>query len=505
MTRTAIKTIAIQCISALYILLFVYAALSKLLAFETFTLQLAQSPLLSAYAPFIAWTVPALEIGLSLLLLFSITRTIGFYAAFVLMVMFTVYIFIILHYSDFVPCSCGGVLEDLSWNEHLVFNIVFILLAAVAIALSSSHQLKKLLFHLSCLALTGVLVVVVLFQSSETKMHVNNAFQRRYLPHPIEKIGSYDLTYNSYYIAGMSDSSIYLGNYKAPLALSTFNIASKRFKDFSVSISNTDLPYRRVQISVEPPYVYVGDGTVPVLFRGTVHDWHATPLSYQEVYFSQFVAVDSTTLGIMTKSSETKTKAIGLLLSSSPTNELIIKTSLLKKEKNNSFETDGVLLWNEKHQQFIYSYYYRNSYEVMNEQLEHLYSGNTIDTIQKPILDVAYFKKKNQYTLGGKSITVNRISATSDDYLYINSDRLGRYENEKIITSASIIDVYHIKNKSYLFSFYIYHQPEAKLLEFQIYKDLLIAIVEDTLWIYKLKPKFFNSGSNTTHTAQYQE
>jgi len=41
----------------LYVLLFVYAGISKLLDYENFTVQLGQSPLLSAYAGLIAPTV----------------------------------------------------------------------------------------------------------------------------------------------------------------------------------------------------------------------------------------------------------------------------------------------------------------------------------------------------------------------------------------------------------------------------------------------------------------
>mgnify|MGYP001346109640 CR=1 FL=1 len=41
-----------------------------------------------------------------------------------------------LHYSFYVPCSCGGVLLQMSWQQHLVFNIVASLLALAGITLS---------------------------------------------------------------------------------------------------------------------------------------------------------------------------------------------------------------------------------------------------------------------------------------------------------------------------------------------------------------------------------
>ena len=36
-----------------------------------------------------------------------------------------------------------------------------------------------------------------------------------------------------------------------------------------------------------------------------------------------------------------------------------------------------------------------------------------------------------------------------------------------------------------------YHQPEKKLTEFRVYKNMFVAIVEDRLWLYRLKPTFF--------------
>lgn len=130
------RSMIIEIICALFIILFVYAALTKLLDYEKFRIQIGQSPLLTAFAGWIAWMVPGAEILISLMLVFVRLRLIGLYAAFSLMVMFTTYIICILTLSLYIPCSCGGVLEKLGWREHLVFNIVFIILAAIAILIS---------------------------------------------------------------------------------------------------------------------------------------------------------------------------------------------------------------------------------------------------------------------------------------------------------------------------------------------------------------------------------
>jgi hypothetical protein len=76
------KTIIIEIISFLFVLLFVYAALMKLMDVEKFQVQLGQSPLLMAFAKPVSWVVPTTELVIAGMLLFSRTRLVGFYAAF---------------------------------------------------------------------------------------------------------------------------------------------------------------------------------------------------------------------------------------------------------------------------------------------------------------------------------------------------------------------------------------------------------------------------------------
>ncbi len=137
----AIKSIILDTICLLFALLFMYAAASKLFDFNNFRIQLGQSPLLSAFANWISIIVPVSELIIAVVLLLKSFRLAGLYASYTLMIMFTVYIYIILNFSAFVPCSCGGILEKMTWDEHLVFNICFIILASIGIALAPEKNI----------------------------------------------------------------------------------------------------------------------------------------------------------------------------------------------------------------------------------------------------------------------------------------------------------------------------------------------------------------------------
>lgn len=129
------RRIVTDLVAVSYIILFVYAATTKLMAGEVFRVQLSQSPLIADLAPVVAWVVPIAELIVAVALMFDRFRLIGFYAAFGLMVMFTAYIVLISSFSEFVPCSCGGVIEKLTWTEHLFFNAFFVVFGAAGILL----------------------------------------------------------------------------------------------------------------------------------------------------------------------------------------------------------------------------------------------------------------------------------------------------------------------------------------------------------------------------------
>jgi hypothetical protein len=117
----------------LLVLLFTYASLSKLIQHTNFSFQLQQSPYLEQYAGLIVWLLPLAELFVVLLLARERTRQAGLYLSFGFMLAFTAYIYAILHYSDFIPCSCGGILSQMSWEQHFVFNLVFIALSLLGI------------------------------------------------------------------------------------------------------------------------------------------------------------------------------------------------------------------------------------------------------------------------------------------------------------------------------------------------------------------------------------
>jgi uncharacterized membrane protein YphA (DoxX/SURF4 family) len=120
-----------------------YAGASKLLDYERFRIELGKSPLLAGIAEWVGWALPAGEILLSTLLVIPRFQTLALFMAFSLMVMFTAYLITILNFSFYVPCTCGGILQGMSWKTHIQFNLVILLLTMTAI-LSKTNKLSAI-------------------------------------------------------------------------------------------------------------------------------------------------------------------------------------------------------------------------------------------------------------------------------------------------------------------------------------------------------------------------
>lgn len=135
------KRIIVEIISLLFIVLWVYAGLSKWTDPE-FTDQLNKSPYLEGWSDIVSVALPVGELLMAMLLIFPVTKLVGLYLSFFTMVLFTGYIYAMINFSHYTPCSCGGILSKMDWNTHLIFNLAFCVLAVIAILLWKKPNAK---------------------------------------------------------------------------------------------------------------------------------------------------------------------------------------------------------------------------------------------------------------------------------------------------------------------------------------------------------------------------
>ncbi|SEA25435.1 hypothetical protein SAMN05443667_1033 [Flavobacterium gillisiae] len=265
-------------------------------------------------------------------------------------------------------------------------------------------------------------------------------------------------------------------------------------------ISDDNFPFRSVQIKVLPPYFYVLDGTVPIIFKGRTSDWKAYPLQKGYSYFSKAEPINSNTILFRAQQQKTGENILGVfklgdtvLTSYAPT--------LLEKQIDGFFDTDGTLQYSNQLKKMVYVYRYRNQFIVTNDALQLNYRGNTIDTTKKAHLKIMYNNKSGDRKLGGTPYIVNASTALDGNLLFVNSALRGKYESETMWKEAAVVDVYDISQNSYQTSFYIYNIGNEKMKTFMVTGNNLYVIIGQNLHKYHLGKAIINS-STTIRTKE---
>ncbi len=137
------KAILIDIIVYFFILLFLYTGVAKLMEVNTVKEQMVSSPFLGSIAGVITWALPIGEILLAIALFIPRLQIKALYATLALMSIFTIYVIVILLMDNHLSCSCGGIIEELSPKEHVLFNSACVILSAMAIAVHRRQEPTK--------------------------------------------------------------------------------------------------------------------------------------------------------------------------------------------------------------------------------------------------------------------------------------------------------------------------------------------------------------------------
>lgn len=342
---------------------------------------------------------------------------------------------------------------------------------------------SKIVLMFFC-TIAGIAIVILLFNRSENIIHYANTFIRRFPQHVAQEKYKADLGYNSYYFAGSSNGKIYLGNSTAPLQVMELDTALTNRKTYKIIPNNKKLPFHTPMVKVFENNFYMFEGNIPYIFKGNIHNWNAKLVLSTGKYFSHLEPIDEDNVAVRFIDQKTGKSILG-------TTSLIHRLEnhseeLLQTQIDGIFDVDGSLHFDNNNNRIVYVYRYRNQYIVAHKNLKLDYRGNTIDTISKVQIKVAEVKSKNINTFSNPPLIVNKMSAVSDNLLYVNSTISGQYERDQLWKEASIIDVYDLRDHSYKSSFPIYKIGKSSMNSFIVVNKKLYAIIDDKIVCYKL-------------------
>ena len=344
--------------------------------------------------------------------------------------------------------------------------------------------MKKKLSYIIVTISLSLAVVIGLFFTSEHIMKRENPFVRRFMPHHIDKAEYLDLKVNSYYIAGLTNDSVYLGNYTAPLLITAVPINLGTKVEHQIKLDETQRSFRSLTIKVQGQEFFVIDGTIPIIYKGSTVDWITAKYMQEKIYFSLLQPIESNSFLFRSQRAATGEHVLGrLVIKDSTSFELY--DDALQKQIDGVFDTDGQLVTDAKTKQGIYTYYYRNQYLVYQPQTNQFTQGKTIDTTTLAKIEITTLAN-GEKKMGKPPQKVNSKTYAHNGLLYVKSDLMGKNEPRSMWKQASIIDVYNYNINEYLYSFYAYDHQKDKIKEFALNDTYFFGLVGNSLVRYQI-------------------
>ncbi|MBD3905404.1 hypothetical protein NAL32_12830 [Chryseobacterium sp. Ch-15] len=447
-----------------------------------FQVQLAQSPMFGQYSNIVSYLTIASESIVVLMLLFKRFRLTGLYASLGLMTAFTAYIYVIINYSDSIPCSCGGVLENMDWNTHLIFNLVCVAASIIGIYGASTFNKNKLPVFIA-----GVMALPALFIFSMFYPHIDDSkglFKRNLISPLTQEQKTILLPAHSYYFAGHHGDSIFLGHHKTPLLLSTIVPDFKSVKVDTIRLNNYKYDFISVTINVLYPYFSVSDGKVPVVFEGKLPSLTAYDTGIDRLYFSRLYMLAPHQYVFKTMLVKTKESELGILNTSSK--EYLINPDVLQTKSNSVFDTDGNIVIDHEQKHIFYLPLYRSQIISTDFKLENIQRKNTLDSLSHIELETKTLEN-GQTKLLKSPPEINRAQTVANGKFYNVSRMRGKNESYRDFRKNDIIDVYGASSMRYLHSFYLKNDEKVKIRSILSTKHYLYVLAGNKITRYKYK------------------
>jgi hypothetical protein len=344
--------------------------------------------------------------------------------------------------------------------------------------------MKKVVALTSCF-IGSILTIIIIYLFSTSFNHRKNGFIRLFPPHIAVPLGSVDIKYNSYYIAGLTSNEIYLGNETSPTHLLVANQSLTDTHHFRISLpKNEKISEASLKVTVDPPNIYMVEGLTPTYLYGKTNELKLSSVKIDTMlHFGLSTPLTSTSIILRKYYREFQQNGL-IKISLSNVNREAPK--ILKKQVDGIFCTDGMFNYSFHSSNFLYVYFYRNEFLCIDTNLNVIYKATTIDTNTRAKIKVASIRSEDKSVLAGPPQEVNRASCVSDKWLFINSALMANNEKLIFFKDHSVVDVYDIKNGRYRCSFYIPNPDGKKITSMAAHDNRLFTINDHFLQTFTL-------------------
>lgn len=326
----------------------------------------------------------------------------------------------------------------------------------------------------------GSVFVIGLFKLSQSTNR--NGFVRKKPIIALRQQLSIDVGDDDMYLAGSDDEFIYLGSLVSPSLIIEIQDSSIR----KLEIDHGAFPKAKTsKIFIFAPYFFLADLVSFRIYRGTMVDGKLNEeIHTPGEFFTELIPVGNQSLVLRTYRNDDK--VFTLSCENFFRQEILRQTSLLEKQVDGIFCTDGMISYDKISSRIVYTYFSRNQFICADSGLNLIYRGSTIDTTTHTKIQVATFPGTQGYAMASPPNIVNRRAYAFDNILYINSSLIADNEDEFLFNRVDVLDLYDLTDGRYLRSLYLERWQGKKLRHFMVNQNRVYALTESTLSVYQL-------------------
>jgi hypothetical protein len=349
--------------------------------------------------------------------------------------------------------------------------------------MNSIIMIRKLLV-LSLLTALGSTVIIMLYFISDKVNHRPNGFIRLFPPHLSTPRDILDIKFDSYYFAGATNKSIYLGNSTSPTTILRVNYLLSDTEHINLYLPKIKISQSATEVYVDSPFVFMQNGVFPVILQGVLSSPILRPLEFEKSFFTMTSRISNASFVIRTYDEKKKQNILAKETLDPP--RIRYAADILEKQVDGIFCTDGSLLYDKNSRKLVYIYFYRNQFITMDTNLNVIYHGRTIDTNSRAKIKIDKIASDDKVTFSSPPLVVNGHSSIDSNWIYINSELRANNETVDAFDQFSVIDVYYLNSGIYKFSFYVPRFNDKKMNSFKIYGHTLFALYGEHLLSYRL-------------------
>jgi len=342
---------------------------------------------------------------------------------------------------------------------------------------------NKLLISISAIIAVSALLMAFLYSRSiDYGRIIKSGFNRKFTDNSLVETKSIDLKYNSYYIAGVTRSRVYLGNWETDQFIRVLdeNLQPVREAE-AVLITNDSVAWSAIETFIDSPYIAMYDNVRGQFYSGLLADFNLYPRC-KRIFLSLGALPLSANSWVIRRFDKLKMQ-YDLYTVNCDSISSDHSSPILQSQQDGIFSVDGMLAYDKPTRRVIFLYYYRNTYIVMDSNLNVECVGSTIDTVQYAHVSIADINSSKKQTLTGTPLLINARFCLDRGKLYIQSAR--RADNESPKEGKLVIDCYDVANAKYLESFYV-PAPVKKMTSFKVAGNKLYLVEDHTLREYEL-------------------